>query len=283
MIFKCNDRMNSGSAAKLACVIHPPTRSRTCQGSLLSKPSARANCGNIPPHWQPSREAQEPLPRTIKGLREGAGGKTGEGRGRRRDSCACVARPALRTIPSPAAERNVRVRRPIDPRNIPRAFESSWRSRVRARHRSGSSFVREARVAGRWLGLYSVVVRYCTSPGLSKRARPLLGPSIRGARDPVSRPARRSFTAVATHRTWFGVNLVLVYQIAPIPACLWPLLRRVVCENPSSHYPHNFKFNEIGRSAFWSDNYPSLTLLLCILRCIRGMTSVSCVKAVVSD
>lgn len=136
--------------------------------------------------------------------------------GRRRDSCARVAprsthhsvagRRGEQTL-AKATSRNTRVTfsltRVRDFKLLSYKWNihsSIWRSATTTRrrrtsegHESGAaqerpsaSFVREARVAGRWLVLYSVCVRYCTSPGLSKRARPsktaIQALSIRGAR-----------------------------------------------------------------------------------------------------
>lgn len=102
--------------------------------------------------------------------------------------------------------RRQRERRRRWPEPTRRGSEGQQRAR---RRRSGksTSFVREARVAGRWLVLYSVWVRYCTSPGLSKRARPSKT-ATQHPRRAIPLPGRstRSFTAVATLRTWFGVN-----------------------------------------------------------------------------
>lgn len=144
-------------------------------------PSAPANCGKYS-----TLTTQSGSSGTTS---QNDKGPAGERRARRGEEGATAARasltppPAPRAIPSPAAEWDTRVRRPAQPRETFRACPSQVHERAYGRGTGAStSFVREARVAGRWLALYSVVVRYCTSPGLSKRARPLLRPSIRGAR-----------------------------------------------------------------------------------------------------
>lgn len=126
---------------------------------------------------------------TGEGAGAGGGGSGGERQLRVRRS----PRAALQRRPSSAIHVSLSTARAL-----PRVTVSSVQLGRPASQRPG------------WLGgdwRYIMCVQYCTSPGLSKRAglrRPLH--SIRGA-IPLT---GRSFTAVATHRTWFGVNVVIL-------------------------------------------------------------------------
>lgn len=197
-------------------------------------------CGYFPAYrvtsccWQPSREVKEPLPRTIGPAGYGEWGEAWQLRLRVRRFHRSLLRHSV------AGLHSEHTRASFHPRNTRVLFR--WVYRVLAcshikiatednesaggdgqeptrrsnegqqrarRRRSGksASFVREARVAGRWLVLYSVRVRYCTSPGLSKRARPSKT-ATQHPRRAIPLPGRstRSFTALATLRTRFGAN-----------------------------------------------------------------------------
>lgn len=175
------------------------------------------NCGKFP-HWHPSREAQEPLPRTIKGLRGWDG--RGEGKTARATAARALAPhrapPFRRRPPSGAVA--------FAGRNEPAKHSARVRVKftsVRARH-TGVEILcsrgpRGWAVTGAIFGCSAIL--HQSRPIQAGSVRPLLWPSIRGARSryPRSAPARRSFTAVATHRTRIGVNLVIVYQYCTDP------------------------------------------------------------------
>lgn len=165
--------------------------------------------------WQPSREVQEPLPRTIKGVRvRGARAARGEEDG---------ATAALASLPAPRASFRRRPPRwplvafPVITRDIPSGSRvdswSEWRGASRARHRSSASFVLGPcgwAVTGAIFGCSAILHQ---SRPIQAGPAPLLGGSASTARGPVSWPSAPAVVhcacaPVTMHRTRFGVTLV---------------------------------------------------------------------------
>lgn len=185
-----------------------------CQGCQLSDcniklPISRVNSGELTTQSGSSGTTSQ----NDKGP---AGCEARDGRA----SCARAA-PLLPGTPSPAAARFGRTRW-LEIRAFRYRWSSVWLSlrnpswedwsneKTTWFGRSRSGGLRPlfgARVDGRRLALYSVYVRYCTSPGLSKRARSSKT-ATQHPRRAVPLAGRRSFTAAATLRPWFGVNVV---------------------------------------------------------------------------